>query len=707
MTEGPDLTDGSVGWKLLSLLPCTTELEREDPDKANNIYERVLRENAGSYKIWHAYLQHRVRQLDKVPQYDAAFEDVNNCFERGLVFMHKMPRIWMEYCELLIRQKLVTRTRRTLNRALEALPITQHARIWPIYMSFIKEDHVPVETAVRVFKRYMQIQPEDAEDFIDYLNSNGRYDEAAHLLCDIINDSNFHSKNGKTKYHLWEELCDMICERADQIESINAEAILRDGIQRYQDQQGRLFNALARYYIQLGLFASARNVYDEAIHQVTTKKDFAEVWEAYTNFEEKYLERLIEQDGLSKDQIIEVELRQYQLEELITNSGLLLNRVALRQNPHNIKEWQKRVKLYEQFPDSHHKIEETYLEAIRTIDPKQSLGKYEDLWIEYATFHATSNRLEMARDVFERAIKLESCKTESLAKIWCSYIEFEACMNNDKALRLAKKATSTIKNLRLWTLHADLEEISGNHATTKAVYDRILDLKIATPQIILNYARYLESKNYFEDSFRVFERGTSIFKWPASFNIWHTYISKFWSRYGHKKLDRARDILDQCLKDCPSQYAFEFYVLYSKLEEEHGFLKHAHSTYSNGIDRLDGQRKIDLFEVYLKSMMSLINVDGLRQIYEKAIATLDNHAARKFCLGYADFEEGLDEIDRARAIYSYCSQLCNPFSDREFWNAWATFEQKHGALDTIDEMLRIKRSVELLYPRSIKTTFTT
>jgi hypothetical protein len=41
----------------------------------------------------------------------------------------------------------------------------------------------------------------------------------------------------------------------------------------------------------------------------------------------------------------------------------------------------------------------------------------------------------------------------------------------------------------------------------KAVYDRILDLKIATPQIIINYALFLEENKYFEEAFRVSGHG--------------------------------------------------------------------------------------------------------------------------------------------------------------------------------------------------------
>jgi pre-mRNA-splicing factor SYF1 len=45
-----------------------------------------------------------------------------------------MPRIWQDYLELLVSQKLVTRTRRTFDRALASLPITQHDRIWVLYL---------------------------------------------------------------------------------------------------------------------------------------------------------------------------------------------------------------------------------------------------------------------------------------------------------------------------------------------------------------------------------------------------------------------------------------------------------------------------------------------------------------------------------------------------------------------------------------------
>jgi len=67
-----------------------------------------------------------------------------------------MPRIWLDYCQFLMDQCRITRTRHVFDRALRALPITQHHRVWPLYLKFLKMHDIP-ETAVRVFRRYLKV----------------------------------------------------------------------------------------------------------------------------------------------------------------------------------------------------------------------------------------------------------------------------------------------------------------------------------------------------------------------------------------------------------------------------------------------------------------------------------------------------------------------------------------------------------------------
>jgi pre-mRNA-splicing factor SYF1 len=48
------------------------------------------------------------------------------------------------------------------------------------------------------------------------------------------------------------------------------------------------------------------------------------------------------------------------------------------------------------------------------------------------------------------------------------------------------------KSLKLWSFYVDLEESIGSVETAKIVYDKILELRIANAQIIINYAAFLE-----------------------------------------------------------------------------------------------------------------------------------------------------------------------------------------------------------------------
>lgn len=52
-------------------------------------------------------------------------------------------------------QPIVTKTRHTFDRALRALPVTQHDRIWELYLKFLET--AGGETAVRAMRRYVKV----------------------------------------------------------------------------------------------------------------------------------------------------------------------------------------------------------------------------------------------------------------------------------------------------------------------------------------------------------------------------------------------------------------------------------------------------------------------------------------------------------------------------------------------------------------------
>ncbi|CAM9503567.1 unnamed protein product [Discosporangium mesarthrocarpum] len=94
----------------------------------NVIHERALKFLPHSYKLWHQYLKERRDAVEGKRVTDPACKIVVNAHERALVHLHKMPRLWVEYLEFLVKLRLATVARRTFDRALQALPITQHEK---------------------------------------------------------------------------------------------------------------------------------------------------------------------------------------------------------------------------------------------------------------------------------------------------------------------------------------------------------------------------------------------------------------------------------------------------------------------------------------------------------------------------------------------------------------------------------------------------
>lgn len=66
--------------------------------------------------------------------------------------------------------------------------------------------------------------------------------------------------------------------------------------------------------------------------------------------------------------------------------------------------------------------------------------------------------------------------------------------------------------------------------------------------LISRHFLFPQENKYFEDAFKVYERGVKIFKYPHVKDIWVTYLTKFVRRYQRSKLERARELFDEAVK---------------------------------------------------------------------------------------------------------------------------------------------------------------
>lgn len=197
----------------------------------NIIYERALNELPRSYKLWYRYLKTRTQQVRNKSIEDIENEYVCQSFERAMVYMNKMPVIWLDYCNFIMGLGNITRARILFNKALSALPVTQHKRVWNLYLIFVKKYHIP-ETGIRIYRRYLKLFPENAEYFVEYLRSVDKLNIAAIELSKIVDSENFVSKNGKSLYLLWNELCDLTSKNPSEMHSVKVEPIIRSGLKR-------------------------------------------------------------------------------------------------------------------------------------------------------------------------------------------------------------------------------------------------------------------------------------------------------------------------------------------------------------------------------------------------------------------------------------------------------------------------------------------
>eukprot|EP00200_Dunaliella_tertiolecta_P010820 CAMPEP_0202386768 /NCGR_PEP_ID=MMETSP1127-20130417/68372_1 /ASSEMBLY_ACC=CAM_ASM_000462 /TAXON_ID=3047 /ORGANISM="Dunaliella tertiolecta, Strain CCMP1320" /LENGTH=927 /DNA_ID=CAMNT_0048987473 /DNA_START=101 /DNA_END=2884 /DNA_ORIENTATION=- len=703
------------------------------------LYERALKSLPGSYKLWYAYLRERRTATRGMRIDHPAVASLNNTYERALVSMHKMPRIWLDYLELLVEQKFVTKARRTFDRALAALPITQHDRVWVLYLKFIRQPGVPVDTAIRVYRRYLKLEPEHVEEYIAYLKAKNRWGEAAQKLAELLNDDTFRSLEGKSKHQMWLELCDIITKHPKDVQEMKVEAILRGGIRKFTDEVGRLWTSLADFYIRHGMFERARDVYEEGMNAVVTVHDFSLIFDALTQFEESLLsakmealgmedepEQAQDDDGtdfLLKDDGNDIDLRLARLEHLMTRRPELLSSVVLRQNPHNVAEWHKRVKLFVGNPTRQIL---TYTEAVKTVDIDQALGKPHSLWCAFAKFYEHHGDVANARVIFEKAVQVPFKYVDDLAQVWCEWAEMELRHQNfRRALDLIKRATTMppgrahsrmtveeerqlpvqqrlYRSLKLWMFATDLEESLGTVESTQAAYDRIMELRIATPQVILNYGAFLQEHKFWEESFKVYERGVALFKYPHVRDIWRAYLKQFVERYGGKKLERARDLFEHALSMAPPEESKPLYLEYALLEERYGLAKHCMEVYERASKSVPKAERMSIYDIYIAKASEFFGIGKVREVMELAIEAQPPHDlpdadCRALCLRYAQLERKLGEIDRARAIFVHASTLANPRVDHKFWLDWKQFEVAHGNEDTFREMLRIQRSVAASY----------
>eukprot|EP00747_Dinoflagellata_sp_TGD_P158582 gnl/TRDRNA2_/TRDRNA2_177822_c0_seq1.p1 gnl/TRDRNA2_/TRDRNA2_177822_c0~~gnl/TRDRNA2_/TRDRNA2_177822_c0_seq1.p1 ORF type:complete len:728 (-),score=-27.74 gnl/TRDRNA2_/TRDRNA2_177822_c0_seq1:101-2284(-) len=693
------------------------------------IFELALKKNPGNYKLWHAYLKERKAENSDYRIANVESRALISMFERSLVFLNKMPRIWLEYLDFLFKLKLITASRRVFNRALQALPITQQNRIWPPYLKFLRCPGIPVETICSVYERYLHYSPKDITNYITLLKKMRSWDQVSGRLLTIINKYDYlRPTKERNNYHLWMELCDLITKRTCPDLNIQVESMIRYVIKAFVVEVSQLWIYLADYYTRRGLFQMARDIYEDGISSAITILDFTSIFNAYVHFEESVLIAKIESKKtnhsadktgfLIEDNNFELDQQVARFEFLIERRTKMLSSVFLRQNPNNVLEWYKRINIFANNPI---KQIVTYSEAICKIEPSRTTGKPHMLWISLSRMYEYNKEFLNSRIVFNQALSQKFSKLDYTTQIYCEWLEMELRLNNYKTVietlyslleipaiviekynSFKKKLTPKrhmFNNLKLLNLLSDLEESYGTDESTKAVFYRIISLRVCKPETIINFGLFLRENNYMEEAFHVYERGVDLFRFPHSKDIWHTYLEQYTASFRSKGVEKIRNLYDRVIKKACSEHCKLFYLKYAEFEERYGTLKRALHIYKMAARAVPMEQRKAINELHARKAREFFSAAKVREVYETAIDAeepyhMKDDDIKDFCLSFALFEKEMGEIDRARAIFLFGSKFTNPNIDKNFWKEWDQFEVQHGNLETFKDMLVAMRSIK-------------
>jgi pre-mRNA-splicing factor SYF1 len=176
------------------------------------------------------------------------------------------------YASALLEQRFLTRARRVLDRALRALPVTQHHRVWPLLRRLAYLPGCPAPTAVSVLRRYLQFDSAHAED------------------------DGFCSAKGTTKQQLLLDLCELLAKHPDDVAGMPVEAILCSAARKFSEEAG-VWTTLAGYYARKGIHHKARDVFEEGAATATSVKDFRLVFDSYMHFEQAVVAAELDRDA--------------------------------------------------------------------------------------------------------------------------------------------------------------------------------------------------------------------------------------------------------------------------------------------------------------------------------------------------------------------------------------------------------------------------
>eukprot|EP00767_Chilomastix_cuspidata_P004480 gnl/Chilomastix_cuspidata/4626.p1 GENE.gnl/Chilomastix_cuspidata/4626~~gnl/Chilomastix_cuspidata/4626.p1 ORF type:complete len:697 (-),score=300.18 gnl/Chilomastix_cuspidata/4626:518-2608(-) len=648
----------------------------EAPRERFRIFERALRHNPRSYMLWRHYLLEREQSVAPLTPTDPAYKQTNRVYERALVALPTCPRLWILYIAFLCRQPLVTKPRQVFNKALQALPLTQHDLLWPQILNWSARDFVPAETRDLLRARHAQVSraprtepptPEAAGAAARWLR-RGFPARASELALAA-------AAGARTSVEFAAEF-----EAAGELEN------------------GILLRQLGALEAPRGLGADERRfVLTTAAPDVTLALADAARGRALG------AAALASAGG--------VRFTFAQIEALVERRDELDLRVQLRQAPGAVQGWMRlarmvgeRVALREGAREGAQARDGIYLEALERIPAAAHEGNLAILLLARARLEAQQGRPAQALKALEDAAaqfrdRLSAEETRVLHTQWAELVlKHEGAR---RAVVFLEKRCFKSAELRshppLWGLRADCAEYLDGKDGAGAVYRRALAAEALTPRMALCWAALMHAHGDLEGELRALELSVGAFPFPAALPLAARYLERL---HAAGERERAGEAFETCLERAGPRSALELFFVQGRIEERAGFPRRAAALYRRMARAVPARRRDLAHRLHAARICDIYGPLSARGALLAAVNDESLTAEARVALAQtlASVETAVGEVDRARAVFAHFALLsaaCDEATRALFWNVWRQFEVTHGNSDTLRQLLIQRRTCDI------------
>ena len=315
-------------------------------------------------------------------------------------------------------------------------------------------------------------------------------------------------------------------------------------------------------------------------------------------------------------------------------------------------------------------------------------------WIKWARFEEENGTSEHVREVYGLAIETlgEDFMDE---KLFVAYAKYEAKLKEyDRARAIYKYALDRLPRSRSNLLHKSYTTFEKQFGDRDGVEDVILAKRRVqyseqvqeNPKnydIWFDYARLEESGGDIDRIRDVYERAIAQMPPSQEKRHWRRYIYLWvfyalWEEMENRDIERARQIYQECLKLIPhKKFTFaKVWLMKAQFEVRQMQLLAARKTLGQAIGMCP---KDKLFRGYIELEKQLFEFVRCRTLFEKQIEW--NPTNTQAWVQFAELERGLDDLERARAIYELGIDQLNLDMPELLWKSYIDFEEYEGEYD--------------------------